>query len=322
MAVHECPLTTDGVASFRGCTVKPGAPTACRCTCVRNVRATSSRYGRALRGCVSQCTVLTGWQFSFARAESCPFLSLSVRVGPRKISRGLYHRLYHFLHDVPYVRRSRNGCHVLSFELSLQSSLWWFLRNCFRIFIPNDDICWDTNVCSGDNLSTRRRHPGTYYRRRRNVSSVSRDQRRGPSRSPVARCFPLRSRLSNVSGPALAACQQVPVGSGFEDSGGRGQERHRATTIPLGWFYPFGTRHQSTASCTTNGWSCLYPSRRPFQIPRIVAPLRQRHETVTLVRAALPSRSILWRSVPWKNLGVISFKLLKNIEKLHFLLLK
>lgn len=178
----------------------------------------------------------------------------------------------------------------------------------------------DVNVCSGSNLSTRRRHPGTYYRRRRNVSSVSRDQRRGPSRSPVARCFPLRSRLSNVSGPALAACQQVPVGSGFEDSGGRGQERHGATTIPLGWFYPFGTVHQSTASCTTNGWSCLYLSRRPFQIPRIVAPLRQRHETVTLVRAALPSRSILWRSVPWnKNVGV---QLPKNIEKSHFLLLK
>lgn len=70
-------------------------------------------------------------------------------------------------------------------------------------------------MCSDGNLSTCQQHPGAYYRRRQNVANVSRDQRRGPSRSPVARCFPLRCRLSNVSGPALAACQQVPVGSGI-----------------------------------------------------------------------------------------------------------
>lgn len=78
-----------------------------------------------------------------------------------------------------------------------------------------DDNVRDMNVCRGDNLSTCWQHPDAYYRRRQNVANVFRDQRRGPSRSPVARCFPLRCRLSNVSGPALAACQQVPVGSGW-----------------------------------------------------------------------------------------------------------
>lgn len=38
-------------------------------------------------------------------------------------------------------------------------------------------------------------------------------QVRFQARSPAARCFPLRRRLSNVSGPARAACQRVPTGS-------------------------------------------------------------------------------------------------------------
>lgn len=99
------------------------------------------------------------------------------------------------------------------------------LRDPPAILILGGDVLEYRNVCSrviiwtlADGIL------GANYRRRRNVARVSRDQRRGPSRSPVARCFPLRRRLSNVSGPALPACQQVPMGSGLENLSGRGHE--------------------------------------------------------------------------------------------------
>jgi len=203
------PLT--GCRVVPGCTVKSGAPTACRCTCVRKC---------VPRVRVSQCTVLT-----------CPrgFLSLVLCIGGMFAS--FYHCFITALCDVP--RGPRGGSHRLPFERAFPRDV---PRNCsFEIvlrFLYPVVMFAITNVYGG-NLSTCRRYPGAYYRRRQNVAGMSRDQRRGPSRSPVARCFPLRRRLSNVSGPALAVRQQVPVGSDLGYRGGRGHERYGAATSPF-----------------------------------------------------------------------------------------
>lgn len=119
VAVHERPLTTDGVASFR--THRPCAGAhASECACHEfAIRARTKGHVA-----VSQCTL-----FSLARAESCPLSS----VGPR----------IRFITDVSlcttyaaYVRRSCEGCHRLTPECFPKGVL--LLSNCSMIPVPDE----------------------------------------------------------------------------------------------------------------------------------------------------------------------------------------
>lgn len=96
---------------------------------------------------------------------------------------------------------------------------------------------------------------------------MSRDQKRGPSRSLAARCFPLRRRLSNVSGPARAACHRVPTGTGLEILGGCGRHGHGATTSLPTLPCPSSIFLQSTASLSANRLQRVSTSPTPIRRP-------------------------------------------------------
>lgn len=96
---------------------------------------------------------------------------------------------------------------------------------------------------------------------------MSRDQKRGPSRSLAARCFPLRRRLSNVSGPARAACHRVPTGTGLEILGGCGRHGHGATTSLPTLPCPSSIFLQSTASLSANRHDRVSTSPTPIRRP-------------------------------------------------------
>lgn len=87
------------------------------------------------------------------------------------------------------------------------------------------------------------------------------------SRSLAARCFPLRRRLSNVSGPARAACHRVPTGTGLGILGGCGRHGHGATTSPPTSPCPSSIFLQSTASLSANRHDPASTSPTPIHQP-------------------------------------------------------
>lgn len=112
-------------------------------------------------------------------------------------------------------------------------------------------------------------------------------ERRGPSRSLAARCFPLRRRLSNVSGPARAACRRVPTGTGLEILvvGVAATDTAQRPACPHRLAHP---RFSSNPPPLSPPIATDAPprQRRPSADPNTVAPRRRCHEAVIPPRAA------------------------------------
>lgn len=112
-------------------------------------------------------------------------------------------------------------------------------------------------------------------------------RRRGPAKSPAARCFPLRRRLSNVSRPARTACTRVPRG--------RESAQWAAPTRCSRSIRVLRCDDQVTSTiCPTNSNLTLQPMAcnglcnflRPHRTSGTVAPERWLYETFTTAIAA------------------------------------